>query len=252
MDNNSYKNFISCNNKIEWFQNYIEEKEKELKTPLIEPIDLTEFEYVDCVKELVTDIELRAEGSRMGHCVGGYSNSIKSGKSRIFHIECNGVGSTLEIKMKYRNIWPKFGVSEKREIPEQWVKYCDKKLIDELTRLDHEIEHTCVIKGQHYGRYPEKGNLTPTEENKKVVEELIGFINKNYKKSDLAELLLKRHHLEHEVRKISWENELKEKNNKRVDEAIENGQDHVTLIEQEYPGNIPMYRNIEMNDDLLF
>ena len=33
---------------------------------------------------------------------------------------------------------------------------------------------------QHHGRYPEKGNLKPTETNEKIVGELIRYLNINH------------------------------------------------------------------------
>lgn len=42
--------------------------------------------YHSKLKELVTTHELITEGKTMGHCVGGYSDQVKSGRSRIFHV----------------------------------------------------------------------------------------------------------------------------------------------------------------------
>jgi hypothetical protein len=33
---------------------------------------------------------------------------------------------------------------------------------------------------QHYGRYPEKGNLEPTKINQEIVKKLIDFLNEKY------------------------------------------------------------------------
>lgn len=56
------------------------------------------------LKELLNSGELKAEGAEMGHCVGGYSHSVRSGKSRIVHIRGPGNSkswSTAEIQLKH-------------------------------------------------------------------------------------------------------------------------------------------------------
>jgi hypothetical protein len=105
------------------------------------------------VEELNTPLKLKNEGKRMGHCVGGYSDSVKRGESRIFHINCMGIGSTIQIRSNNY-----MTVSVYNDSNESW----------------------CI--GQHYGRYPQKGNLTPTEFNKFIGDELVKFLNKKFSK----------------------------------------------------------------------
>jgi hypothetical protein len=51
------------------------------------------------ITEITTESKLLEEGSNMKHCVGGYGQKVKDGECRIFHIDHNGVHSTLEIEI---------------------------------------------------------------------------------------------------------------------------------------------------------
>ena len=72
--------------------------------PLVKPLKLSKFiekckakNYI--VKELTTRQELLSEGDTMHHCVGGYSNSVASGLSKIFSLRKGGrERSTLELR----------------------------------------------------------------------------------------------------------------------------------------------------------
>jgi hypothetical protein len=170
---------------------------------LNQKVDLSKFKNNGCVKELNTTIELRQEGKKMGHCVGGYSNSIKSGDSRIFHVDCDGIGSTVEIGTPRKSFYHtnKEGKNVYEEAvefyqPESWVNkpsegwHADKvnegnisKCIAVFADGTTEVIRTSDLKywvRQHNGRYPEKGNLTPTDTNKIIVEELIGYLNNHH------------------------------------------------------------------------
>jgi hypothetical protein len=170
---------------------------------LVEKVDLSKFDHNLCVKELNTTIDLRQEGKKMGHCVGGYSNSIKSGDSRIFHIDCDGIGSTVEIgtprtKIYHKNKDGQTGYEEAIEFyqPESWANkpskgwHSDKinegnvnKCIAVFADGTTDVIRTSDLKyhvRQHNGRYPEKGNLVPTELNKKIVEELVEYLNTHH------------------------------------------------------------------------
>jgi hypothetical protein len=138
----------------EWVQGLIEKEKERMGKPLCEAYDLSEFKYKDCVKELTSPLDLKVEGSVMGHCVGGYSYSIEKGLSRIFHIEVDGIGSTLEI-----------GINKNPSL-----EYSVKEGSD---------ERFFSVK-QHYGRYPEKGNLRPTNKNRGVAFKLCYFLAKNH------------------------------------------------------------------------
>lgn len=164
--------------------------EKDIKTAkLIDKVDLSDFKHKDCVKEFNTTIELLMEGKKMGHCVGGYSESIRSGNSRIFHIECDGIGSTLEVSC----VQNKIRVYENNNSVSKTIKTIfnveDKKFITffeghdeplEINRKDatrYRIRYSTM---QHSGRYPEKGNLEPTELNKEVAKELVRYLNEKH------------------------------------------------------------------------
>jgi len=136
--------YSEFNGIIDWdvFEKKISETKNQYSTPLNVPLNLKDFKYKDYVFELSTTLQLMNEGKMMGHCVGGYSENLRSGKSRIFHIESNGVGSTVEIGTDY---WTNKRVTIK----------------------------------QHHGRYPEKGNLEPTQDHKNIVSELFKFIKEN-------------------------------------------------------------------------
>lgn len=175
------------------------EREKVINSvDLAKKIDLSNFEHKNCVKELITTIELRIEGKKMGHCVGGYSHSISSGESRIFHIDCDGIGSTVEIGLPKTEFYHKnkegktvYGKAIEFYQPKAWSKVTDAY---DSTNINHN-QNNCIavfedgttniiptsnlryrIK-QHQGRYPEKGNLEPTETNKKIVTKLLGYLN---------------------------------------------------------------------------
>jgi hypothetical protein len=156
---------------FEDFLTHLETKERELSKPLVDELDLSkfniDFKELDVaaaygllnpdfeVEELNTPLKLKNEGKRMGHCVGGYSDSVKRGESRIFHINCMGIGSTIQIRSNNY-----MTVSVYNDSNESW-------------RI-----------GQHYGRYPQKGNLTPTEFNKFIGDELVKFLNKKFSKKE--------------------------------------------------------------------
>lgn len=174
----------------------IEKKKNEDKNTLISPIDLSGFEFIDSVRELCTNLELKKEGHMMGHCVGGYSSKISNGTSRIFHIHRDNIGSTFEIlcpkEFKYNdhklieskilNYDKDFKffisnycnningvISPKNEVSiTQWIKYCH-----------NDILQYGYLKNQHYGKYPEKGNLTPIESHQNIGRVLRDFLNKN-------------------------------------------------------------------------
>jgi len=52
----------------------------------------------DEIKPILTDKELRAEGERMHHCVGGYARQVAAGSCFIYHVEHKGDKGTLEIR----------------------------------------------------------------------------------------------------------------------------------------------------------
>jgi hypothetical protein len=86
----------------EWIMELINLNEVDVNTPLKVPEDLNGFSYADNIRELLTKKELHEEGDRMHHCVGGYSEAIRLGRSIILHIESYRGPSTLEIT-KIRN-----------------------------------------------------------------------------------------------------------------------------------------------------
>jgi hypothetical protein len=146
----------------EWVMGLVEKEKQRMSTPLVDPINLSGFKYKKYVTELTTPLELRVEGEKMGHCVGGYSGDIKRGGSRIFHIEVDGIGSTLQISLKGDN-------------------YPGSVNYDKVG---------CSI-SQHYGRYPEKvGNQTPTNKNRGIAFKLCYHMSQqSLKEEDLEEIL---------------------------------------------------------------
>lgn len=158
----------------------VEKYKKENTGNLTEPIDLSDFEYKDCVRELVTKLELQNEGNKMGHCVGGYSRSIIEGISRIFHVDCDGIGSTVEIGLPLT----KYGYPKYQEIievyqPESLTNKCVVICKDENINTVSINEVVYKVR-QHSGRYPEKGNRPPTETNEEIVKELVRYLNINH------------------------------------------------------------------------
>ncbi len=127
----------------EWVEGLIEKEKKRMSTPLVDPINIDSFKYKDCVTELVKPLDLKMEGEKMGHCVGGYSYNVERGESRIFHIEVDGISSTLEI-----------GLIDYGDMAFELDTEVNRKKVDKKKKFS--------IK-QHYGRYPEKlGNQVPT------------------------------------------------------------------------------------------
>lgn len=49
------------------------------------------------VKELLDMSDLRAEGNKMKHCVGGYYKKVFKGQCKIFHLSFKGERATLEV-----------------------------------------------------------------------------------------------------------------------------------------------------------
>jgi hypothetical protein len=148
----------------EWVEGLIEKEKLRMSTPLVKPYDLDNFKYKKYVKELVTPLELRKEGETIGHCVGGYSYNLESGQSRIFHIEVDGIGSTLEIGIKEFNAY----------LYDLDIEGNRKKFEEEEKK-----PKKCFKVNQHYGRYPvKKGNQTPTNKNRGIAFKLIHFLSK--------------------------------------------------------------------------
>lgn len=175
----------------------VEKFKKENVEELTTKLDLSDFEYKNCVRELVTTQQLKDEGARMGHCVGGYSSSVRGGTSRIFHIDCDGIGSTVEISIpkRYKEAYRDWFNEEtkKTKIIEVYqpndvtlFKNTCFAIFDDGTTEKMNITSVTYSVRQHHGRYPEKGNLKPTETNEKIVGELIRYLNidhlpENYK-----------------------------------------------------------------------
>ena len=193
----------------------VEDEKMAGSVELVEKFNLSNFRNKSCVKELNTTIDLRQEGKKMGHCVGGYSNSIKSGDSRIFHIDCDGIGSTVEIGTPRTKIYHKNkdGQSVYEEAiefyqPESWANkpskgwHSDKinegnvnKCIAVFADGTTDVIRTSDLKyhvRQHNGRYPEKGNLVPTELNKKIVEELVEYLNTHHLPNNIKIIFAKK------------------------------------------------------------
>jgi hypothetical protein len=148
----------------EWVQSLIEKEKLRMSKPLVEAYNLDNFKYSKYVTELTTPLQLKREGDMMGHCVGGYSYSIEKGESRIFHIEVDGIGSTLEIGLK------------------KWNDYLfDFDTEDNRKKFEEEERKPkqCFKVNQHYGRYPiKKGNQIPTNRNRGIAFKLIHFLYK--------------------------------------------------------------------------
>jgi hypothetical protein len=112
--------------------------------------------------------------------------------------------------------------------------------------LDRQLENVRVQRKQHYGRYPEKGNLTPTEKNKEIAEKLVEFISKNssFMEDMLKDILYKRHLLEMEIRKEVWDwkqEELKTNPNGTITvETFDNADQHEFYI--------PARRNVPVDE----
>jgi hypothetical protein len=140
----------------EWVEGLIEKEKERMSTPLVDPINIDNFKHKDCVTELVKPLDLKMEGKKMGHCVGGYSYNVEKGESRIFHIEVDGISSTLEIGL---------------------VDYDDYFLGSQKVRkADRKKKFTIR---QHQGRYPEKmGNQVPTNKCRGVGMKLVYYLSK--------------------------------------------------------------------------
>ena len=155
---------------------------------LIEKVDLTGFEHNGCVTELNTTLELKKEGYKMGHCVGGYSSALSGRFSRIFHIDCDGIGSTVEVSLPKTKHYFKYQEdgNEKwdlKNIKTAYQSFNAKKcfIVSEDGQEETINKRDLIFSNkQHFGRYPEKGNKIPTDTNKMIVTKLIQFLNQNY------------------------------------------------------------------------
>lgn len=65
---------------------------------LVDPIDLSGFDKKHLVAELCSANQLRVEGIREKHCVGGYVDPVRKGDCRIFHLDTGNIASTLLIR----------------------------------------------------------------------------------------------------------------------------------------------------------
>ena len=191
-DNNNL--FINIINK-EVIIKLVEMYKNENNEALTKAINLSDFEYKGYVKELVTKLQLIEEGKKMGHCVGGFNSVITEGKSRIFHIEYDGIGSTVEISTPITHFHKlnrttltidsrgQKDYTMKKVIEVFQPDYFENKCIiifeDETTEITN-INNVVYSVKQHYGKFPEKGNLTPTETNQKIVKELVRYLNINH------------------------------------------------------------------------
>jgi hypothetical protein len=194
IDWNKYNNIFDGKITKEFISKIIESEKEVNSVELTTKIELSNFEYSSCVKELNTVIDLRMEGKKMGHCVGGYASSIKSEHSRIFHIDCDGIGSTIEVylpeKEKYCRVQKKHckivEVYQPKELTfdkfRNTFKDLEKCIVFYEGGTSEELRVRDVVyrQAQHFGRYPEKGNLEPTATNKNVAKELIKYLNKNH------------------------------------------------------------------------
>jgi hypothetical protein len=202
------KDFYSTKNKYRWLNDFIIKCEERLGKQLVTPLDLGGFEYKDCITELTTPLELKTEGKKMGHCVGGYSNSLENGMSRIFHIECDGIGSTIEINVSNYYSWNYY--DNHIDIPDGWESKLDREDLSELREINKKINSITARVNQHHGRYPEKGNLTPTEKNIEIGYKLIDFINQNVLNDKLGPLLLEKYYLELKLSRKIKSNKVKD------------------------------------------
>lgn len=116
------------------------------------------------VKEICDALTLTAEGKDMNHCVGGYGNAIKSGRSRIFHLNVNGNHSTIELSFA-KTIHPR------KKIPQKfWT--AQKQGIQEK-RSEDQNKYEFKI-NQHKARF----NKTPHKSNLIMGYRLVNYLNK--------------------------------------------------------------------------
>jgi hypothetical protein len=101
---NEYKLYLSKANIRNHFQKMEEEftNNRLMLNQYQNERDLTEFQTLVqqdgfTINELFTPLELKREGVQMGHCVGGYFQSVLEGRSRIFHLTYQRKHSTLEL-----------------------------------------------------------------------------------------------------------------------------------------------------------
>lgn len=81
------------------------------------------------IKELVSGLELMDEGNQMGHCVGGYTNHVKTGESIILAMEnSNKLRMTLELRP---NPYLKEGEDGAQFLINQLYGKFNKKISDE-------------------------------------------------------------------------------------------------------------------------
>lgn len=116
---------------------------------LVEPLDLSDFEFASSVRELTTNIDLELEGEELAHCVGGYVNSVGT-NHRIFTITFSRVSkerSTLEIKSNNKGAnWRKIQHrGPKNSQPSQYVIEIGNKLVSFLNQTN-----TCQLSSDEY------------------------------------------------------------------------------------------------------
>ena len=145
------KDIMSDENKVidyEKLKSIIDGEVKRLNVKLIQTLDLTKFKFNSYIEELSTPLQLQVEGKKMHHCVGGYSNHIERGQSRIFHIETErGTKSTLEVSVSENSKKYNFGINQHKNV----------------------------------------SNAAPDKENDQIAKDLVEFLNKEYSNPVKAE-----------------------------------------------------------------
>lgn len=109
-DESYFKN--NFNRKLVLDKEYITNKYNQIKSilsiPLVEKLDLSEFEYNDVIKELVSPLDLLWGGKFMHNCLKGYVDNgqrvnIENGKMKVFVISDEFQRSALQISKSYAN-----------------------------------------------------------------------------------------------------------------------------------------------------
>ena len=131
------------------------------KTHLVDPTNIKPFS--SWVREICDTVTLDAEGKNMRHCVAGYGNQIKTGRSRIFHLEVKGHPSTLEIHFSKETFAP-------RQIPE---KYRTPEALKKQAMRSNLQSHFKYSINQHKAIC----NSIPYKGNRVMAQRLLNYLN---------------------------------------------------------------------------
>jgi hypothetical protein len=131
---------------IEYISSRFDDYEEESSIDLQDEI-LIDLGIDSCtITHLNNKLKLETEGSRLRHCVGGYTYKVKNNYSLIFSIEYNEERSTLEVGFEKDNFVLKQHRSKFNRIPSDSLNKISNDVIFKLNQSNNSIEMRSIDK----------------------------------------------------------------------------------------------------------